>query len=209
MNYLQQLQPPQLVSAIGALGVDHIPTFGGTFEGGYLIQQNPKEFSEFLLALKDKVFGRYLQIGIAAGGSERLICEYFGIKSMCIIDDGKHPNFAQWPINRQALMNSGVQIREYVGNSHSPEAVTFLSDLSVTFELIGIDGDHTDAGVLQDWKAIQPFAHPGTLVWFHDTADRLLPPELRGPHRLWKKLRREHKVVFETDTHCGIGVLEL
>src|SRR5205085_6787157 len=76
-----------MIALIENAGSDHLPTFGGKFEGGYHIQQNPAEFANLLMALKGRPIKSYLQIGNAAGGSERLICEYLGIVDLTIIDD--------------------------------------------------------------------------------------------------------------------------
>lgn len=191
-------------------GSDHLPTFGGKFEGGYHIQQNPREFAELLTLLKGRAIQSYLQIGSAAGGAERLLCEVVGIRELTIIDDGAHPKFPVWrDTNKPALVARGVHVAEYVGNSHESGAREFLMEGGKTFDLIGIDGDHTTIGVRMDWDLIQPYAKPGTIVWFHDLSDRFLEEGMRGPKDLWDVVTKQHKILLETYHHCGIGMLEM
>jgi predicted O-methyltransferase YrrM len=200
----------ELVSLIENAGSDHLPTFGGIFEGGYHIQQNPAEFAQLLSALKSKAPASYLQIGSAAGGSERLVCEYVGIESLTIIDDAQHAKFHVWTeVNRPALEAQGVAVRQHIGNSHAAAAREFLALRAQSFDLVGIDGDHTLAGVRLDWELVQPYLRPGTLVWFHDISDSLLPPRQRGSAEIWKSVSKYHDVLFETYEHCGTGLLAI
>jgi predicted O-methyltransferase YrrM len=199
-----------LTEQIEKAGSDHLPTFGGTFEGGYYIQQNPAELADLIRAMNGRQINSYLQIGSAAGGTERFLCEQVGIFDLTIIDDGQHSKFRIWTdVNKSALEAQGVQVSEYIGSSHNPAAKFFLESLGKTFDLIGIDGDHSPAGVDMDWKLIERFSKPGTLVWFHDISGNLLPPEMQGGRQSWDMVSKLHKVIFETRRHCGIGVLEI
>jgi len=199
-----------LIEAIENAGSDHLPTFGGSFEGGYCIQQNPAEFADLVGALMGRGIHSYLQIGSAAGGAERLLCEYVGVRDLTIIDDGRHPKFHVWKdVNRPALEAHGVAVSQYIGDSHSLGAREFLAQHKTPFDLIGIDGDHTSAGVRMDWELIVPFVKSGTLVWFHDLSDFSLPPGQRGGKEVWDIVSTRHKVVLETYSRCGIGMLEI
>ena len=200
----------ELTTLIENAGSDHVPTFGGRFEGGYHIQQNPAEFAELLSVLKGRSIMSYLQIGSAAGGAERLVCEYAGISDLTIIDDGLHPKFSIWTnINRPSIEARGVLVTQHIGNSHGHEAREFLEFRGKPFDLVGIDGDHTLAGVRADWTLTEPFLKPGTLVWFHDISSNLLPPEMQGSKEVWEEVSKRHKVILETFRHCGIGLLEI
>lgn len=200
----------KLNEAIENVGSDHLPTFGGKFEGGYHIQQNPAEFADLVRALKGRAIQSYLQIGSAAGGTERFLCEYVGIRELAIIDDGQHPNFHIWTdVNRRALEAQGVKVSQHIGDSHDQEAGEFLARYGKTFDLIGIDGDHTPTGVRMDWKLIEPYLKAGMLVWFHDLSSKFLPPGQRGGKEVWDIVSKRHKVILETYRHCGIGMLEI
>jgi predicted O-methyltransferase YrrM len=198
-----------LIEAIENAGSDHLPTFGGRFEGGYHIQQNPAEFADLLMAVKGRDIQSYLQIGIAAGGAERILSEYVGIRQLTVIDDGRHRKFQIWiNENRPALEAQGVRVSQHIGDSHDQDARQFLARCGERFDLIGIDGDHTPAGVSMDWELIQPCLEAGTLVWFHDIASTFLPPEQCGAKQVWNTISKRHKIILETYRHCGIGMLE-
>ena len=200
----------EITRLIERAGSDHLPTFGGEFEGGYYIQQAPRELAGLLVCLKRFKIRSYLQIGIAAGGAERLICECLKIGDLTIIDDGRHPKFRVWNNqNRPALEKQGVCVTQHIGNSHAPEAHTFLTQCEKAFDLVGLDGDHTPEGVRMDWELIRPFVVPETAVWLHDISTKLLPPAEHGCSELWNALRGRHKVLYETYQRCGIGLLRI
>ncbi|MGL4549727.1 MAG: class I SAM-dependent methyltransferase, partial [Gemmataceae bacterium] len=91
-------------------------------------------------------------------------------------------------------------LEEHVGDSHAPDAAEFLRRLGRTFDLVGIDGDHSYEGVKADWELVEPHLAPGAVVWFHDTR------ACEGVARWWAELRPRHPVLLETD-QFGIGVL--
>lgn len=199
-----------LVEQIHAAGSDHLPTFGGTIEGGYHIQQDPGEFAGLVDALQGRPIKTYLQVGCAAGGTERFLCEKLGVQALDVIDLGVHPRFPVWlEHNRPALEAQGVSVRQHIGDSHEEEAEAFLAALGRKYDLIGIDGDHTPAGVRMDWALITPHVQPGTLVWFHDIGSEHLPPSQQGGREVWAILRERHKVIYETTAKFGIGLLEI
>lgn len=200
----------ELIEAVEEAGSDHLATFGGRFEGGYNIQQDPGELADLVLALSGRGLRSYLQVGSAAGGSERFLCERLCIPRLTIVDDGKHPKFPVWTsVNRPALAARGVAISQYIGDSHGRGARRYLARRRTRFDLVGIDGDHSPAGVRSDWELVQPCLRPGTLVWFHDLAAERLPPGQRGAARVWRRLRERHEVVLETVRRLGIGLLRI
>ncbi len=198
-----------LVEEISALGSgDHVG-FGGDFTGGYHLQQNPEEFAELIEALQGRTIRNYLQVGSAAGGTERFLCEKLGIQAMTIIDLGEHPQFHVWrEVNRPALEAKGVVVHEYLGDSHEEGAEEFVAGLP-KFDLIGIDGDHTPAGVRMDWQLITPLLRPGSLVWFHDTNAAYMRTRDNGPWEVCQKLKERHKLVMETARKFGITLFEV
>lgn len=199
-----------LTEEINKLGSDHIPTFGGEFEGGYHVQQDPGELAGLVEALMRRKLETYLQIGCAAGGTERFICEKVGIKDFAVIDIGQHPKFPVWVShNKPALQAQGVKVSEHIGDSHDEAAEAFLAARGVKYDLIGIDGDHSPAGVRMDWALITPYLKPGALVWFHDINSAGLPIGQQGALEVWEKLKGRHVVVYETFAKFGIGLVEI
>jgi len=212
-----------LIEEINALGSDHIPTFGGDFEGGYHIQQDAGELAALVGALHAwmdpdrgaparfrRPINSYLQIGCAAGGTERYLCEKLGIKDFTVIDIGEHPKFQVWSNqNKPDLMAQGVKVSEHIGDSHDEAAEAFLAAQGKKFDLIGIDGDHSPAGVRMDWAMIIPYLKPGALVWFHDINSVGLPLGKQGALEVWEKLKGRHNVILEVMDKFGIGLVEI
>ncbi len=174
--------------------------FHHLFEGGYCIQQFPDELARLACLLSAYApFNAYLEIGTAAGGTIRFLTEQVLIHKSVVIDDGQHQRFPIWTEHNSQFVPN---VNQFIGDSHSPEAALFLKNLGLTFDLVGIDGDHSYEGVLADWNLIQPFISPGSLVWFHDVRC------LDEVKRLWQQLRLQHTPILETDG-LGIGVLRI
>lgn len=205
----------QLIDDINAAGLAEKGFGDSDHVGGYLMQQHPGEFAALVHALMNiqernqRDIQNYLQVGSAAGGAERFICEHLGIRHLTIIDMGDHPQFSTWQNqNKPALQNLGVEVLEHIGNSHDDDATEFMTRIG-KYDLIGIDGDHTPAGVRMDWELITPALRPGSLVWFHDINHQYMRTRDNGPWEVWSKLKTRHKVHLEVMEKFGIGLLEI
>lgn len=152
-------------------GSDNVATFGGTHEQGYHAQQNPDEFAALLCYLlrRCRPIGRYGEIGVAAGGTTRLIHETIGFESAVLIDDAQHPKHRYFDGNVKNFVEKTTTI---IGDSHSAEVTRLLADVQKNqelFDVVFIDGDHSYLGVMDDIRLIAPYCHPTTLLIFHDT----------------------------------------
>lgn len=204
------MEASKLVKIIEAAGSDDTKVFGGGWTGGWRIQQDPQELADLVAALLLHMRARdnYLGIGIAAGGTERFICEMLGMKAITVLDLGAHPHFSTWhQHNRPALEANNVKVTERIGDSHAPGASLFLAEQAKQFDIVGIDGDHSPAGVRMDWMLVQPYIGTGSLVWFHDIA--CTGAGQTGGLELWQKLSKQYRVVFETKRKFGIGVIQI
>lgn len=198
----------ELIDEIRKAGVAQ--GFRSIYEGPYRMQQDPGEFAQLVQALMGRDLKTYLQVGSAAGGSERFIVEKTGIKTLHIIDIGDHPEFYLWrDQNKPALKAQGVTIVEHIGDSHDEAAEEFLAQQGLKYDLIGIDGDHTPAGARMDWKLIEPCLKPGTLVWLHDIDYTKMRPCDNGAYEVWVELKKRHKVLVEALGTFGIGMVEI
>lgn len=219
LRVLDARQPQDYINGWKALiegcGSDDAEAFGFPCRpDGYHIQQDPTELAHLLYTLieaftnHERIPRNYLGIGIAAGGTERLIVESLSLPHISIIDDGTHPRFPIWRgQNSRKLSASGVTIAQYIGDSHGKGAEDFLTFGGKIFDIVGIDGDHTPAGVRMDWALIRPFVQPGTLVWFHDIA--CLDAGQSGAAELWASLKKLYKVHLDIGTKFGIGLIEI
>ena len=57
-----------------------------------------------------------------------------------------------------------------VGDSHDPESLALLRDMlgGESLDLLFIDGDHTEEGVLEDFRTYAPLVRPGGWICLHD-----------------------------------------
>ena len=174
------------------LGTDSLDRFGGTYEGGWFLQLNPYETGYTiadLLELKNG-YNRYLEIGTAAGGSLKLFTEALGIKEIVYIDDNQHAKCLDRVKTIKEIQESGVSVKEFIGNSHSIQANDFLAN-EKPFDLALIDGDHSEIGTRKDIELILPRMKTGGIVLLHDTATwnkHLIPEPSEGPEIIFNEV---------------------
>ena len=155
-------------------GSNSIEVFGGKYNGGYELQQCPQEITEFLFKYQNKEIDSFLEIGVAAGGNTRIFCDFLKIQNVFTIDLDEHPSIdgESNPEARQKnlsqLKNSGV-LKSFYGDSHSVEAGQWLKDVKVSFDMVFIDGDHTELGIYKDTLLVLPYLKDGAYVIYHDT----------------------------------------
>jgi len=169
------------VSEICDAGTDSLSFFGPLYtkEGGLSLQQDPEEFGAllvFLNSLSDR--SSYLEIGSASGGTAVIMHRWTGFEEMYSIDDGQHPRYVELPENFKDLPMEHVRM-----DSHGPEARHFLDGLQ--FDVVFIDGDHSEAGVWQDVELVREHVRPGALIILHDVV------VMDGCKKAWERGARE------------------
>lgn len=157
---------------ISLMGSENTDIHGGTFNGGWRLQQNPAELAWMIKKMWGiRRFNLYGEIGLGSGGTmravQRLTYTPYGIG----IDDGKQP-YSKYV--RDNLEFSGVPNTWIKGDSHSDqvkqELDELVNELRFTFDAILIDGDHSFAGVTQDVELVRQYCREDTLLFFHDIA---------------------------------------
>jgi predicted O-methyltransferase YrrM len=155
-------------------------------------------------ALKPKVI---LEIGTARGGTS-LIWAHLAEKRLITCDLLDKRGFADL-VRAFPPPGSACEVSVMVGDSHSRE---FLE--RVRGELDGepvdflfIDGDHTEAGVRQDYEFFSPLVRPGGLIAFHDIVEDQPLPTNQVQH-FWKKLSpgKDIKEFVDDPNQCGFGI---
>ena len=155
-------------------------------------------------ALKPKVI---LEIGTARGGTS-LIWAHIAEQKLITCDLLDKKGFADL-IRAFPPPDSRCDVSVMIGDSHSAEfrerVVRELDGEPVDF--LFIDGDHTEAGVRQDYEDYSPLVRPGGLIAFHDIVDDQPLPTNQVQH-FWKKIKpgQETKEFVNNPRQCGFGI---
>jgi len=147
-------------------GSDHLPTFGGKFEGGIHLQQVADEITPCLVELLKykKDIKSFLEIGSAAGGSAFIFNHFFDLETIVLIDDNKHGKHG---LRGDVL--KGINRQEIIGRSDDESVMNEISNLNVMFDLILVDSEHDYRQVKVEVAAYMPFLKPGGFLFLHDT----------------------------------------
>lgn len=169
---------PDVVNAQMQWEVDRI--------GGPRCEQHLRELEWFIQFLKPT--DRMLVIGSKHGGLEAAIKRRRPTVKTVAID------IAPQPDNTQEVI---------VGSSADP-AVQAQAIRRGPYDVVFIDGDHSYAGVLEDWRFAQRLQGP-RLIAFHDIADAVKHRrEGCEVDRLWAEIKQTHKT-DEKIVGCGWG----
>jgi cephalosporin hydroxylase len=196
------------IKEVEAMGSDSQLVFGGTFEGGIHLQQLPDEIVPCLndILKSNKQILSILEIGAAAGGSTYLFNHVFKPKTIVIIDDNKHPKH----IFRTAIIKKiQGKVKEYIGSSQTTEAISFIKDLKMKFDIIIVDGGHSFFEVMTDVENYKPFLEERGYLFLHDIE------VFDYVKRIFEQLKNSGKYktakTYISKTHqnpCGIGLLQ-
>jgi len=190
------------------MGSDSQLVFGGTYEGGYHLQQVPDEIVPCINdIIKSEVkIKHFLEVGSAAGGSTYLFNHAFNLESIVIIDDNKHPKH----IHRAGMIKKiKCPVAEFIGNSLSKEAVDFVGSLKKKFDIMLLDASHNYADVELDIRNYGQFLNKDGFMLIHDIdIFKHVGIVVRkiGESKDYKNMK-----TYISKTHpvpCGIGMLQ-
>lgn len=179
-------------------GSDCLNKFGGNFEGGIYLQQNPDEISQILSFIIENKYkcDCMLEVGSAAGGNAKVFCETLSVKELFIVDNNMHPRHTVRPHNL-----TKINYKEYIGDSQSKDAANWLSSFSKKFNIIYIDADHSYQGVKNDVDNYLDFLEEDGLMIFHDSL------ACSGVVQLIEEYKNiKFKEVFSSKIKCGITI---
>lgn len=173
------------------------------------IQQHAEEFADFIVALlkileeRNQDINISLEIGIASGGSLKLLRDYVPMNHTVVVDDGKHSRFIHWP--RIKDMTQTTFLGEFIGDSHSIDCLDFLEQWRGKFDFVFIDGDHTYNGVRQDILLASRLAAPKALLAFHDTT------QVPGVYQAYNEAIEKGiiKELYRNNIRYGMAIAEL
>lgn len=193
-----------IITIVEGFGSDSLAVFGGKFEGGKHILQIPDEIAGCLYdIMKDKPsIKNWMEIGVAAGGNTYLFNYFFNFENLVLLDDNQHEKQHL----RAEVIGDIKNIKQFIGNSHSAEAIEFVNSLNLKFDMIFIDGDHSNEGVKLDTDNFSPFLSINGYLMYHDTV--LLP----GPSAVVASLHTNpnyyHVGTYSSTIHirpCGVS----
>lgn len=150
---------------------------------------------------------RYLEIGVRRGRSLSLVAR--GCPGVDIT------GFDLWVKNYAGIDNPGTDfVRQELarmghtgslelisGNSHETVPEYFRKNPGVRFDLITVDGDHTDRGALADLACVIPHLSVGGILVFDDIAH----PHHPGLAAVWRKALGKAQGRFATEEYTALG----
>lgn len=194
----------KILEYINSVGSDSLSIFGGTFEGGYCLEQCPIEIAKFLLFIKDYPIDNYLEIGSAAIGSARLLTDYFDIKNITIVDLPYHKVLKEREINLNYIKTI-TNVKNFDGDSKAIEVKQFLKEVDLKYDLIFIDGGHDYETVKNDVGLAVAYVKPNGLICFHDIG---MEGDPKAVYDECIKNKNFKHLLTINDKEKGIGILQ-
>lgn len=148
--------------------------------GGLLIWQYPNQFSKYLLLLRTLKIKSYIEIGCRWGGTFVLTNEYLNTINKSVAVD-----IIDSPVVEYCLKTPNTSFLKM--NSQSTEFQAYIKNNF--FDLIFIDGDHSYAGVKNDYEVSK---NSGNIFVFHDIVNDICP----GVVQFWKELKQTEGDTF-------------
>ena len=188
--------------------------------GGFLRPfQMPDEITMLMGRLMEDRPRVVVEIGTARGGTLFLWCRAAREDAVVVSIDlpggwfgGGYPFWRTWIYRKFARTGQALHLLR--ADSHAAATLErvkrYLGGRPIDFLMI--DGDHTTAGVRQDFAAYAPLVGRGGFVAFHDILPSVLDPDI-GVHILWQELKDRYPSWEYVQDRCqgrmGIGLLRL
>jgi hypothetical protein len=151
--------------------------------GGLYIWQYPNQFSKYLLQLNKYKIESYMEIGCRWGGTfiltTEFLCKMNCLKTSLAVDIIESPVKLYCDINKHSNF---VML-----NSSSKEFKELINDK--WFDVIFIDGDHSYAGVSNDYNICK---HKSNIFVFHD----IISNACQGVVTFWNELKEQENEHF-------------
>lgn len=180
--------------------------------------QKPEELSQLLRLLEDLRPSRVLEIGTYTGGMLWALSRVCPDDTILVsVDDGTENLRHHRPLSSEAIRRADQRVVLVKGDSHSPETANRVREefSGEPVDLLFIDGDHSYAGVRDDFLMYSQLVRVGGLIAFHDIVEH--PSHVFcevAP--FWQKLAASSCATREilasdhvTNNCCGIGVVEV
>lgn len=148
---------------------------------GMLSWQYPIQFSQYLAQIAQLNVRSYLEIGVRYGGTFIITVEYLQrfnqLKHAVGVDVCECPT-----LDKYKNMNS---VAEFVQCSSRSKEFQDILENNGTFDLIFIDGDHSEQGCWDDFQLVKDKAN---ICVFHDIVNEVCI----GVSKVWQRLKKEY-----------------
>ena len=201
--------PMPLPKAVRRLTPDrlrHDPRLRAAFVGAGVIPPRTMQSPAEAALLRELAAGRrrVVEIGVYEGSSAVVLCEVLRPDAELHLVDPFGHHAAALPAGWAATERAGRRVVARAVRRHDGPRVSWHVDFSAAvarrwdggaIDLLFVDGDHSEAGVAEDWELWHGFVAPGGTVVFHDArAGRPDGGGLEGPtavvDRLFRGTRR-------------------
>lgn len=144
--------------------------------------QYPNQFSKYLTYISKFNVESYMEIGVRWGGTFLITVEYLNkfhpIKKAIGFDIIDCPSIAKYKelndkVDYKKMYSNSEEFKEYINSQAS-------------FDLVLIDGDHSEKGCMDDFRTIKDKAK---VLVFHDIASDVCP----GVKNVWNTIKENYK----------------
>ena len=183
-------------------------------------RQNPYEIESLYKAVCELDAKRILEIGTARGGTLYLWAQAAAEDATLVSVDLPGGEFGgAYPACRVPFYRAFAREKQTMHllrtDSHKAET---LEEVKAHFggheiDFAFIDGDHTYAGVKQDFEMYGPLVRPGGLIAFHDILPRPDMPDIQVD-KFWQEIKEKYEAVEfvgaeGSGRRIGIGLLHV
>ena len=148
--------------------------------------QYPNQFSKYLAQLAHCKIESYLEIGVRHGGTFAITVEYLNrfhpVKKALGVDIRPCPGLAEYK-------KTNPCVRFEVLDSQTP-GFQQLVEAEGPFDLVLIDGDHSEEGCRRDFENLK---HHARILVFHDIVSSPVP----GVGKVWEEVKEREKDNFD------------
>ncbi len=181
------------------------------------MMQLPEEISALVERVRALQPTNVLEVGSNYGGTFYLWCQLAASGGVKISVDKPNANFsielAAWELEkRTALFQSwSANVHVVTGDSHGSEVKRQVCGIlgDELLDFLFIDGDHSRAGVTQDWNDYRPLVRPSGLIALHDIRDSEYH-RVNGcfVHDFWRRLELPKEEIIDPLGYWGgIGLV--
>lgn len=130
------------------------------------VSQDPDEITAFIESVVPLVPRVVVEIGTEAGGTTLTLARALRSVELVIGVD----LFVQNAARIQRLVSTDCVYEPVYGSSQAPRTVETVRSILAgrSIDVLFIDGDHSFAGALADFRAYSPFVRPDGVIAFHD-----------------------------------------